>query len=172
MDKQKTPVNPLPKNMKRTKSIFVFLIHITLTLTSSGDEDSKPPRWLLLGDDAALKQTYAESADIFLACIYETTLEEIRVPFATVVHKATVVRVLKGDTKIGDKVELAFATDSLPYNAKEREQYIEKANTRARGSLRFVFPYGRKKMRFLAEFLDIPEYSEELSDFLNSLASK
>lgn len=152
---------------------LLTLIALTFTMMAAfAEEVDGIPRWLLLGDDDDLKQAFTESEQVVLVCLYATTLEEVRPPFAMVVHHATVVKSLKGDLEIGEKIEIAFHTDSLPESAEEREPFIRREEERDKGDLTFIFLFGGKRPRFDADFTGVPDYSKEMADFLDALVAE
>ena len=165
------------------KTILVALVATTLSLWSGvAGEDittlptgDKAPRWFFLGEDDDLKRTYRQAKRVAMICIFETALEDVRPPFAKVVHRATVVETLKGGLKIGEKIEIALSTDSLPMDEIERAKFIAKADQAAKGSLRYAFLQGdklegKRNKRFGTEFLYLPKYTEEMSDFLGQIS--
>lgn len=167
------------------KPFLVILAAIALAgnVTSGEEDEDGPiglptgdvaPRWFFLGEDDALRGTYHEAKQVVMICIFETTLENIRPPFAKVIHHATVTRSLKGDLRIGDKIEIEFSTDSLPRDDVERAKFTEKVNKKSKGSLRFAFLFdevkGGEPKRFWTEFLYLPKYNQEMSEFLGGIA--
>jgi hypothetical protein len=55
--------------MKTLATAIVILASIVRVL---GEENEGAPRWLFLGDDDALKETYEEAHQVLLVCIYAT----------------------------------------------------------------------------------------------------
>lgn len=154
------------------KTLLALIAFTCSTMAAFAEEGDGAPRWFLLGDDNRLKQTFSEAKQVALVCIYSTTLEDVRPPFALVVHHATVVRSLKGGLKIGEKIEIVFATDSLPKSDEERETFVRQAHDAAEGDLRFAFLSGGTKPRFETEFLYVPDYSEDMANFLDALVAE
>jgi hypothetical protein len=108
-------------------------------------------------------------------CVYDIQLEDVNPPFATIVHYATVTKSLKGDLRIGEKIEVGFPADNLPRDKNMRTEFVANANKQLKGSLRFGFLSdagqdldGRK--RFSAWFVDVPEYDPDMEKFLQSVA--
>ncbi|WP_411825562.1 hypothetical protein [Luteolibacter sp. AS25] len=151
------------------KNLLIAVIFTCISAVCLANEDGEEPKWSFLGDDDGLRYYFGEAQQVILLCIVATDLEDIRPPFATVVHRATVVRSLKGDLKIGDKIEVTFATDSLPTNKEDREKFIMRAHESAQGDLRFAFLSEGEKPRFSTEFLFVPKYTSEMAVFLDSI---
>ncbi len=158
--------------MKNLLSVLIILLFPACWVNAKDPATSdQAPRWLHLGDDADLKKTFQEAEQVVVICIFKTVLEEVDPPFATVVHNATVVRSLKGNLKVGDKIEVAFRTDSLPGDEAERAKFVAKADESAAGDLRFGFIFGHKGKRHEVEWLDLPDYSKAMDDFLTPMAA-
>ncbi len=158
--------------MKRQVLLISLFSLLSSVYFSNGAGSGDHPRWLFLGDDDGLIATYNDAAAVVSVCIYATDLEDVEPPFATVVHNVTVVRCLKGGISIGSKIEIVYKTDSLPASDFDRRNFIEEANLSAEGDLRFAFLREAKGKRFFIEFLDLPDYSDEMSFFLEALIPK
>ncbi len=145
---------------------------VFVAAASEVEEAESPPKWGFLGDDESLRETFHDTDEVLLVCIYGTELKEVRPPFARVVHFATVIKSLKGVSELGDKIEIQFMTDSLPLEEEERTEFVETANRSVEGDLRFVFGEISGEGRITTEFLFVPKFSSDLDGFLNRLAAK
>jgi hypothetical protein len=85
---------------------------------------------------------------------------------------ATVVDSYKGDLKIGDKIKIRFSTDSLEGDEETRRKFMEEANNRNKGALKFAFLSEVEKGGYSCEWLDVPSYNVEMRKFLKNLAAK
>jgi hypothetical protein len=128
------------------------------------DKDSAP-RWGFLGDDDSLRATIKECSQVLLLCIYQTTLEEVKPPFATVVLKGTVIQAVKGTYKLGDKITLRFNTDSLPKEEADRAKFVEAAAAKNLGALKIAFLTGQQGVDYSCEWLDVPAYDADMLAF-------
>jgi hypothetical protein len=155
--------------------LFVpFVLSLCATASALHAEESPAPqqqdaapRWQLLGEDADLRRTIAESDHVLLVCVYQTALENVNPPFAEVVLSATTVESLKGTHATGDKIALRFHSDSLPSQADERAQFIDSAARKNLGSLKLAFLRGEKSAAHSCEWLDLAPYSPEMIDFVH-----
>ena len=143
-----------------------------LLLLSVGLLKGQDPRWGFLGDDGALEAAFDEAKGVVFVCVFETELRDVRPPFAEVVYHAAVIESHKGKLKVGEKIEISFRTDSLPQAEGERRKFVEKADKRSKGSLKFAFLHGGEKGAYFCEFMDVPTYSKEMQDFLRKLQSR
>jgi hypothetical protein len=123
------------------------------------------PRWSFLGDDDALLETIEDSGQILLACVFQTSLHDVKPPFAKVALRATVVQVVKGDHKQGEKITISFVTDSLPLDEPARAKFIEEAAAGNPGSLKLAFLPGAKSARYEVEWLDVPDFEPDMLEF-------
>ncbi len=123
------------------------------------------PRWGLLGNDDSLRETIKECNQVLLLCIYQTTIEDIKPPFATVVFRGTIVQAVKGTHKLGDKITLRFPTDSLSIEETDRIKFIEGADAKNLGALKMAFLRGQQTMNYSCEWLDVPTYDADMLDF-------
>jgi hypothetical protein len=124
-----------------------------------------PPRWGFLGDDEGLTRTIDACGQVLLICVYETTLEDVKPPFAGVVLRATVVQAVKGTHKTGDRIVIRFHTDSLPLDDAARAKFIEAAAVKNLGSLKMAFLPGARADEYECDWLDIPSFKPEMLDF-------
>lgn len=127
------------------------------------------PRWGCLGDDKSLTATFDAAQNVVLVCIFDTELRDVRPPFAEVVYHATVIESHKGALKIGEKIRISFPTDSLPAGEDERRKFVENANSRNKGALRFAFLHEGADGNYSCEWCDVPLYQKEMRDFLRQL---
>ena len=134
--------------------------------TPAPQQQDAAPRWLLLGEDADLRRTIAESDHVLLVCVYQTALENVKPPFAEVVLSATTVESFKGAHATGEKITLRIHSDSLPSQEDKRAQFIEAAAKKNLGSLKLAFLRGEKSAAHSCEWLDLAPYSPELIDFV------
>lgn len=144
------------------------------TLAAGGD-----PKWGWIGGDEDVAATFVRSKKVALVCIVDTEVlpevdgRKLRPPFAMIVHHATVVSSLRGDLRIGDKIKVGYVTDSLPVDDAKRVLFIRKANEKHKGVLKYVFlgddAVGDAK--YGIEWIEFPDYSPELGQFLSKLAS-
>ena len=159
--------------------ILTLILIVSSVSLAFAKDDIQAPKWLLLGDDKDLKQTFEEAKQVAVIVITSTALEDIRPPLVKVVHHATVISSHKGNLWMGEKIEIAFMSDSLPMDAEKRKAFIKQANDSMNGELRTVFLYQdkasqvrlahhrkNKTPRFNAEFLDLPVYSDNMHKFL------
>jgi hypothetical protein len=144
------------------------LLHSIFSLFLCVSAFAQEPRWGFLGDDEALELRIKEAKAVYQVCVYDVALQDVKPPFAKVVYKATVTGAYKGSHKIGDKISITFLTDSLSLDQTERDSFISKANQRLKGSLRFTFLNSQTDNNYFCEFMDVPEYSLEMSNFLES----
>ncbi len=143
------------------------LRHIPLLLIlSAGSVLADEPRWGFLGDDDSLASTFNDAKNVVLVCVYETELRDVKPPFAEVVHFATVIESQKGELKMGEKIQIGFKTDSLPVDEEEQQDFVQKANTSSKGSLKFAFLHGEEAGVHFCDFLDVPNYTKEMHEFL------
>lgn len=137
-------------------------------IASAKEPVEKPetaPRWGLLGDDSALRETIREAGQVLFICVYETTLDNVKPPFAEVILRATVVGSVKGTHTLGDKITLRFHTDSLPLDEAGRNKFIETAAAKNLGSLKMAFLRGAKADDYQCEWLDLPAFDPEMLAF-------
>lgn len=125
------------------------------------------PRWEFLGEDEALRQTIREAGQILVICVFETSLAQIKPPFAEVVLRATVVQTVKGTHTPGEKITIRFLTDSLPADEAARAKFVKDANAKNLGSLKLAFLRGKKSDDYQCEYLDLPAFDPEMLDFVS-----
>ncbi|MDB6134834.1 MAG: hypothetical protein JWM59_3077 [Verrucomicrobiales bacterium] len=123
------------------------------------------PRWKFLGDDDRFRETIREAAQVLLICIYQTSLDLVKPPFAEVVLRATVVQCVKGNHSLGDRITIRFYTDSLPVDEDKRIKFTEDAATRNLGSLKIAFLQGDKVNDYSCEWVDVPAFDAEMLAF-------
>jgi hypothetical protein len=140
-----------------------------LLLSVAGVIQAQAPRWGFLGDDDSLKSTFTDAKRVVLVCVYDTELRDIKPPFAEVVYLATVIESQKGELETGDKIQIGFKTDSLPLDEAERLKFVENANKASKGALKFAFLHGAEGGVQFCEFLDVPNYTKEMHEFLKKL---
>ncbi len=134
-------------------------------------EEAAPPnpesplRWGFLGDDESLKETIDECGQVLLVCVYETSLEAVKPPFAEVVLRATVVQAVKGSHEIGDRIAIRFKTDSLPPDDAERAKFIDAAAIQNLGALKMAFLAGTRAPEYDCDWLDVPAFKPEMLEF-------
>jgi hypothetical protein len=128
-------------------------------------DPESPLRWGFLGDDESLKETIDECGQVLLVCVYETSLEAVKPPFADVVLRATVIQTVKGTHKIGDRIAIRFGTDSLPKDDAERAKFIEQAAAKNLGALKMAFLPGAKSDKYDCDWLDTPKFEPEMLEF-------
>lgn len=128
-------------------------------------DSESPPRWGFLGDDESLKETIDECGQVVLVCVYQTSLEDVRPPFADVVLRATVIQTVKGTHQIGDRIAIRFGTDSLPKDDAERAKFIEEAAIENLGALKMAFLPGAKSDQYDCDWLDTPKFKPEMLEF-------
>lgn len=161
--------------MKRISGITALVLAASTLLWAKDPgpvSDYQAPRWGFLGDDKALKATIAESQQVLMVCVYSTELRNVKPPFAQVVFSATVVEALKGTHALGDRITLAFQTDSLPLEEKERVKFIESANSKNLGALKMVFLNQAKSKDYNAEWLYVPACEADMLAFARRAASR
>jgi hypothetical protein len=141
------------------------LYHGAAKAKDAKGESDGAPRWKFLGDDASLRETIKESAHVLLICVYQTSLERVKPPFAEVVLRATVVQVVKGAHKLGDRISISFHTDSLPEDEGERTTFIDGAAIKNLGALKMAFLDGDKANEYGCEWLDVPAFDPEMLAF-------
>jgi hypothetical protein len=124
-----------------------------------------PLRWGFLGDDESLKETIDECGQVLLVCVYETSLEAVKPPFADVVLRATVIQTVKGTHQIGDRIAIRFGADSLPKDDAERAKFIEEAAAKNLGALKMAFLHGAKSDKYDCDWLDTPKFEPEMLEF-------
>lgn len=124
------------------------------------------PRWKFLGDDDALRKTISEAGQIVLVCVFGTSLDHIKPPFAEVALRSTVVQVVKGTHSIGDKIVIRFPTDSLPAEDAARKKFIEDADARNLGSLKLAFLQGNQSGDYPCEWLDVAAFDPDMLAFV------
>jgi hypothetical protein len=156
--------------MKRRKLIALLASgtlagRITTPAKDPRKDDEASPRWGFLGDDSSLRETIKESGQVILVCVYQTSLNDVRPPFAEVVFEATVVQVIKGKHKMGDRISIRFRTDSLPHDEAERAKFIEGAAAKNIGSLRIAFLPGALTKDYDCEWLEVPAFDHEMLAF-------
>ena len=134
--------------------------------------DDVAPRWGFLGDDKGLTSTFNDAHSVVLVCVFDTELRNVKPPFADVVFHATVVGLHKGDLKIGDKIKINFSTDSLEGDAEARRKFVEAANNKNKGALKFAFLHGGKDGAYSCDWVDLPDYQIEMQKFLKTLERK
>jgi len=132
----------------------------------------KPPRWGFLGEDKDLTFSFNNALCVALVVIFDTELRNIRPPIAEVVLHATVVDIHKGNLKIGDKIKISLYTDTLDGNAETQRKFIEDANSRNKGALKFAFLHEVKEGDFTCEWLDLPGYTSDMQEFLRKIARR
>ncbi len=144
--------------------------YVILTLIGSiGLVAAQAPRWGFLGEDEGLEQTYRDAMSVVFVCVFATELRDVRPPFAKVVYHATVIESYKGELQIGEKIQICFYTDSLPLDEAKRQEFVENANKKNKGSLKFAFLHGGKEGSYSCEFMDVPKYTVEMREFLEQL---
>lgn len=135
--------------------------------TARGEDASdRAPRWKFLGDDDALRQTISEAGQVLLVCVFETSLDRIKPPFAEVALRAAVVQVVKGTHTLGDKITIRFPTDSLPIDEAARDKFIEDAAAKNLGSLKLAFLRGGRSDDYQCEWLDVPAFDSDMLAFV------
>lgn len=128
-------------------------------------DPESPLRWGFLGDDENLRETIDECGQVLLVCVYETSLENVKPPFADVVLRATVIQAVKGTHKIGDRIAIRFGTDSLPREDAERASFIEEAAAQNLGALKMALLPGDKSDKYDCDWLDTPKFKPEMLEF-------
>lgn len=132
--------------------------------------DPEPPRnWGFLGDDENLGKIIEGCGQVLLICVYQTSLEDVSPPFATVVLRATVVQAVKGTHRIGDRIVIRFGTDSLPQDNTERARFIEAAAVRNLGALKMAFLPRALANEYECDWLDVPAFKPEMLEFTTKL---
>jgi len=156
--------------------LFPILFPIFASLTSQACEDI--PKWGLLGDDDSVSRLCSESTNFVLVCIVDTevvfdsTIGKLKPPFGQIIHHATVIQTYKGRLKLGDQIKIEFMTDSLPRDDKERAEFIEAANKKIKGKLKFAFLDAASDGLHSCEWVDIADHSEELGQLLTKISQK
>jgi hypothetical protein len=131
------------------------------------------PKWGYLGDDDQLGKTFLESKHVVGVCVYDIKHRVLSPPFAKIFIRCCVVFDYRGGLNVGDKITLELITDSLPKGEAERVNYIENLVKKNSGGLRFAFlKDGGDGNYFKSEWVWVPEYSVNLSEFLIQLSSK
>jgi hypothetical protein len=156
--------------MNRRKLISVLTVGaLSQTMASAKDAPKKEPdgapRWKFLGDDDSLRETIRECSQVLLICVYQTSLEDVKPPFAMVVFHATVVQSVKGAHKLGDRISIRFVTDRLPSDEAERSKFIADRAAKNAGALRMAFIRDGKDGVYSCEWLDVPTYEPAMLDF-------
>ena len=135
----------------------------SVALAKDGSEGSDAaPRWKFLGDDDSLRATIQESAQVLLVCVYQTSLDRVKPPFAEVVLRCTVVQSVKGAHRLGDRVTIRFLTDSLPDDDAKRTKFIDDAAAKNLGSLKMAFLRGARAEDYACEWLDVPAFDPDM----------
>lgn len=127
-------------------------------------ELSNRPRWGVLGEDTNLDMTIAEADHVVVLRINRFRLENVKPPFAVLVHSAIVSEVLKGPLSPGDEIEVDFPTDMVPADEAARKQWMEKIEG---DTFRIAFLRGKKDGRFETEWLYLPTHSDEMHFYLS-----
>ena len=133
---------------------------------STRDPSDSALRWGFLGDDNALRGTIEEAGQILVVCVFQTSLDRVRPPFAEVVLRATVVQIVKGTHTMGDKITMRFTTDSLPVDEPARAKFIEDAAARNLGSLKLAFLPGKRADAYEIQWLDAPAFDPDMLKFV------
>jgi len=128
-------------------------------------DSESPPRWGFLGDDESLKEIIDECGQVLLVCVYQTSLEDVKPPFADVVLRATVIQAVKVTHQIGDRIAIRLGTDSLPKDDTERAKFIEEAAAQNLGALKMAFLPGAKSDKYDCDWLDTPKFNPEMLGF-------
>ncbi|MCU0795167.1 MAG: hypothetical protein MUF31_04445 [Akkermansiaceae bacterium] len=127
------------------------------------------PRWGWLGNDESLRATFDSAEPVAFVCVTEVELREVNPPFADVVYHATVIECHKGKLLLGERIQIVFSTDSLPKNDEDRRKFIESANKKNKGDLKFAFMQSGEDGTYFCDFIDGPTYTSALQDFLRGL---
>ena len=129
------------------------------------ESSDKAPRWTFLGDDDSLRGTINDAGQVLLICVFQTSLERIKPPFAEVVLRATVVQIVKGTHKVGDRIAIRFGTDSLPREEAARTKFIEDTAAKNLGSLKMAFLQGVRSDEYESEWLYVPSFDPAMLAF-------
>lgn len=153
--------------MKRRELISILLVSSAFSQAtgSAKDQSDEAPRWTFLGDDDSLRDTIKEAGQILLVCVFQTSLDRVKPPFAEVVLRATVVQTVKGTHKMGDRVTIRFSTDSLPADEVARAKFIQDAAAKNLGSLKMAFLRGAQSDDYVSEWLDVPAFDPAMLAF-------
>lgn len=158
-------------NGNRFGQLLLFFYLATITVGSA-----QKPKFGFLGSEEDVEKLFAESETVVLVClvetevVFDTTFAKLKPPFAQIVHHATVVGSHRGSGKVGDKIKVGFVTDSLPVDEEKRKVFVEKANKKAKGALKYAFLRGGKDGFYSCEWLDLADYSVELGQVMAGLA--
>ena len=156
--------------MKRRELISILIGAPAFSHAIAGAKESPDgaPRWGFLGEDEALRQIIREAGQILVICVFETSLAHVKLPFAEVVLRATVVQTAKGTHALGDKITIRFMTDSLPDDEAARAKFIERAAAKNLGSLKLAFLDGEKSDDYQSEWLSVPAFDPEMLAFVTA----
>jgi len=156
-----------PFAMKRRELISILIsISVFWQATASAkDPSDAEPRWTFLGDDDSLRETIREAGQVLLICVYQTSLDRVKPPFADVVLRATVVQTVKGPHKMGDRIIIRFSTDSLPADEAARAKFVEDAAAKNLGSLKMAFLQGVRSDDYVSEWLYVPSFDPDMLAF-------
>ncbi|MCW1923068.1 hypothetical protein OKA05_10930 [Luteolibacter arcticus] len=135
----------------------------------AGPLRSEERRWGFLGSDESLVATFDDAKHVGFVCVTEVELRDVKPPFAKVVYHATVIECHKGKLEVGAKIQISFSTDSLPIDDGERLKFVEEANKKNKGELKFAFLRGGEEGAYGCDFTEVPTYSKEMQDFLRKL---
>jgi hypothetical protein len=139
---------------------------------------AQAPKWGFLGGDDDVAGLCSESTNVVLICIVDTELvyevgsRKLKPPFAQVIHHATVVQSHKGALKVGDRIKIGYVTDRLPMEESKRSGFIEAANKKAKGSLKYAFLGSGEGGEYFCEWLNLADYSEGLGRVIASKSPK
>ncbi len=141
--------------------ISTFLVFIQIA--------SAQPKWGFQGEDSDVLIRLEESFSVVMGTIVESTLQNIKYPFATVVFTVRPIDNIAGRV-IEKNFKMAFPIDSLPESETVRQKFISERPKKDIGKLIILFlPRAPTAENiFVCEWLDFREYSPEFFRLIDS----
>jgi hypothetical protein len=127
------------------------------------------PKWDFQGDDADVLARVKDSYSVVMGTIVGSELQNVKVPFATVVLTVLPIDNFAG-IPIKEKFTVSFPIDSLPEDNEKREVFILERSKKDIGKLMVFFLAEAPSAPnvFRCEWLDFREYSPDFFRLIDS----